>query len=114
MDAVVNRTWREIDDYQPRPGDLAIFKRDGKDPTRGEEGHVERVEERRGILVTSIGGNVGDAVVRRMWSIEHDDGPDALVGWIVRAQGLTDEEREMIEANVQASTQRFIRASLGS
>jgi hypothetical protein len=112
-DAVTARTWREIDDYIPQPGDLAVFKRDGSDPRFGSEGHIERVEERHGIMITSIGGNVNNAVTRRTWAIDHLDDDSDLVGWIVRT-GLSQKERELVEANTNASLKRFAGATLGA
>ena len=109
-DAVIARTWREASDYEPSPGDLAIFKRDGKDPRLGAEGHVERVERCDANSVTTIGGNVGDQVVRHVLSLGTPD----LVGWIVRHESaLTDEDRALVEANTATSIKRFVGATLG-
>jgi hypothetical protein len=97
-DAVVHRTWREFGQYVPQPGDLAIFKRGGKNPVLGEEGHVERVEvspDSSGTL-TTIGGNVGDRVARREWRIGEEKRGEELVGWICRT-GLTEAEREQVK-----------------
>lgn len=110
-DAVIARTWREASDYEPSPGDLAVFRRDGKDPRLGAEGHVERVERCDGNSVTTIGGNVGDQVVRHVLSL---DAPD-LIGWIVRHESaLTNEERALVEANTTTSLKRFVGATLGA
>lgn len=84
-DAKDARTWHEVGAYVPRPGDLAVFKRGGKDPRNGVEGHVERVASVLSDgMFESIGGNVGDAVARRRWRIEEQSASEALVGWIVR------------------------------
>jgi CHAP domain len=97
-DAVLAKTWREFGSYIPQPGDLAIFKRDGRDPRAFGEGHVDRVEvspDASGVI-TTIGGNVGDAVVRRTWRIGEEARGNELVGWICRA-GLTKDDRVQVD-----------------
>jgi hypothetical protein len=96
-DAVIARTWRELD-YVPRPNDLAIFKRNWNNPRTFGEGHVEFVEvlpDESGTL-TTIGGNVGDTVVRRTWRIGEEARGHELVGWIKRS-GLSEEDRARTE-----------------
>jgi len=112
-DAVTAKTWREFGSYIPQPGDLAIFKRGGKDPRIGEEGHVERVEvspDSSGLL-TTIGGNVGDAVVRRTWRIGEERPGNELVGWICRS-GITDEDRVLTEVAQRHSLREAVRVML--
>lgn len=112
-DAVIARTWREFGSYVPQPIDLAIFKRGGKDPRAGEEGHVERVElspDSSGLL-TTIGGNVGDAVVRRTWRIGEERPGNELVGWICRS-GLTEEDRALTEVAQRHSLREAVRVML--
>lgn len=113
-DAVIARTWREAD-YVPQPGDLAVFKRDDLDPRAGVEGHVERVEVSPDAIgvITTIGGNVGNSVVRRTWRIGEEKRGNELVGWIVRSgTALSADERATIEANTEASLKRFLGATL--
>lgn len=95
-DAIGAGTWREAEGFVPSPGDLAIFMRQGKDPRRGDLGHVERVvvpPDERGDVET-VGGNVGDAVVRRRWPLGRQGPDDRLVGWVVRTERRTLEPRE--------------------
>lgn len=64
--------------YVPRIGDLAIYMRDGNNPTLGGIGHVARVcaeVDGQGVYET-IEGNVGDRVTR----VRHKHGD--TVGWI--------------------------------
>jgi len=113
QDAMVSERWREIE-YVPNPGDLAIFKRDGKDPRRGEEGHVDRVvkfTEDDG-KAESIGGNVGDAVVKRTWKIGEQKPGDELVGWIAR--GPIDDMKKEIEDNTFFSLDKIARGIEGA
>lgn len=77
-DALEAGTWREPGAYVPQPGDLAIFKRLGEDPRAGGRGHVGRVKSAQGRRVTTIDGNVNDAVSE----VERDMGE--VLGWIVR------------------------------
>lgn len=65
-------------DYQPRPGDLAIFGRSGQNPLRGGLGHVARVERFDGATYTTVDGNHGNRVAR----VERSLPDPALVGWI--------------------------------
>lgn len=66
-------------DYTPRPGDLAIFKRDGQDPRKGGLGHVARVEKVEGGTFTAIDGNsAGDKVARVVRPMTDA----ALVAWV--------------------------------
>lgn len=97
-DAALTHLWHEFGEYVPRPGDLAIFKRGGKDPRAFGEGHVEFVEvapDSSGLL-TTIGGNVNDAVVRRVWRIGEESRGNELVGWICRT-GITKEDRAQVD-----------------
>ena len=64
---------------RPLPGDLAIFRRAGQDPTLGGAGHVGRVERIEGGVLVSIDGNHNDAVAR----VERRLDDPALVGWIL-------------------------------
>lgn len=101
-DARRDKTWREVGAYVPLPGDLSVFRRGGKDPKRGEEGHVERVVSvSEDGTIESVGGNVGDVVVRHRWKPEDRPEGEELVGWIVRSapaaapsKKLTAAERE--------------------
>lgn len=114
-DAVTERTWREFGSYIPQPGDLAILKRDGSDPRAFGEGHVERVEvspDSSGTL-TTIGGNVGDAVVRRTWRIGEEARGHELVGWIKRS-GLSEEDRVRTEVVQKHSLREAVRVMLGA
>ena len=114
-DAVTARTWREFGSYIPQPGDLAIFRRDGNDPRAFGEGHVERVEvspDSSGTL-TTIGGNVGDAVVRRTWRIGEEVRGHELVGWIKRS-GLSEEDRVRTEVAQKHSLREAARVMLGA
>lgn len=76
-DARAFGTWRDPS-YRPRPGDLAIFKRNGGDPRFQGEGHVGRVETVDGDTYTTIDGNHGDAVARVSRRFDAAD----LVGFI--------------------------------
>lgn len=77
-DALDAGTWREPGAYVPLPGDLAIFGRAGEDPRAGGRGHVGRVARVVGRTVTTIDGNVDDAVSE----VEREAG--SVLGWIVR------------------------------
>lgn len=77
-DAIEAGTWREVGSYAPQSGDLAVFGRAGEDPRRGGRGHVGRVRLAQGRRVTTIDGNVNDAVSEA----ERDVGD--VLGWIVR------------------------------
>lgn len=108
-DARASGRWYEVDDYVPKPGDLAIFRRGAKDPRRGEEGHVERVAvapDATGSL-TTIGGNVGDAIVRRTWRIGQEEIGHELVGWIAR--GPIDDLRKEVDGAVFLSLDKLAR-----
>ena len=64
-DARAADAWRPAGaGYQPQPGDLAVFARDGQSPLTGGAGHVGRVESSTVDTVTSIDGNVGDRWAR--------------------------------------------------
>ncbi len=64
-DARAVGAWHPMgDDYAPRHGDLAIFARNGHDPTHGGLGHVGRVESSTVDTLTTIDGNHGDAWAR--------------------------------------------------
>lgn len=76
-DARTFGTWRDLT-YTPKPGDLAVFKRNGADPRLGGEGHVGRVESVAGSGYTSIDGNHNDRVARVVRSFGDPD----LVGFI--------------------------------
>jgi CHAP domain len=76
-DAVASTTSRSPS-YRPRRGDLAIYARDGSNPTQGGLGHVGRVSaelDDQGQYET-IEGNHGGAVAR----VKHTFGD--TVGWI--------------------------------
>ena len=112
-DAVIAKTWREFGAYIPQPGDLAIFMRGGKDPRAFGEGHIDRVEvspDASGVT-TTIGGNVGDAVVRRTWRIGEEQRGNELVGWICRS-GLTDQDRVQVEVAQRHSLREAVRVML--
>jgi hypothetical protein len=112
-DAVIARTWREVGDYVAQPCDLAIFKRNRSDPRAYGEGHVERVEvspDASGSL-TTIGGNVGNAVVRRTWRIGEEERGNELVGWICRS-GLTNEDRIRTEVAQQHLLREMTRVMI--
>jgi hypothetical protein len=122
-DARAEGMFREVEGYTPSPGDLAIFKRSGKDPRRGEEGHVGRVLEApdgAGRFKT-IDGNAGDAVreVERCLAVAPDG--EELVGWIVRTGPafvftpamLTPEERGQVMNAVEQSLDTAARGICG-
>lgn len=71
-------TLREVLAYDPRPGDLAIWRRGGQDPRHGGLGHVGRVETISEDWIATIDGNHGDKVAR---VLRRQDDPD-LVAWI--------------------------------
>jgi hypothetical protein len=77
-DALEASTWRELGSYAPQPGDLAVFGRAGEDPRVGGRGHVGRVARVLSRTVTTIDGNVNDAVRE----VEREVGE--VLGWIVR------------------------------
>lgn len=68
--------------YNPRPGDLAIFRRDGEDPRTGGHGHVGRVVNFDGpaLRFETVEGNHGGRVAR----VTHEVTDPALVGWVGR------------------------------
>lgn len=66
------------DGYQPRPGDLAIFKRDGQNPLQGGLGHVARVEAHRDGMLSTIDGNHEDGVMRVTRTMPRPE----LVAWV--------------------------------
>lgn len=112
-DARASGRWHEMDDYAPKPGDLAIFKRGGKDPRRGEEGHVERVvvaPDATGSL-TTIGGNVNDRVSKRTWRIGQEEKGHELVGWIAR--GSIDDLRKEVDGAIFLSLDKLMRDNGG-
>lgn len=65
--------------FKPKVGDLAIFIRNGHNPTKGEEGHVARlsIEPDENGHYETLDGNHNDSVCK----VSHQIGPD-LVGWI--------------------------------
>lgn len=112
-DAQEAGTWQEVGQFEPSPGDLAIFMREGKDPRRGDLGHVERVvlpPDLRGEVET-VGGNVGDAVVRRNFRLDRQSPDERLVGWIVRTERreLDPRERETAAGAVALSLDGIAR-----
>lgn len=80
-DARALGTWRPRGDgYIPQRGDLVISARAGGDPTRGGQGHVERVVHvsyTEPIWIETIGGNEGNEWTRAPYTI----GPD-LRGYV--------------------------------
>jgi hypothetical protein len=64
--------------WRPRPGDLALWRRAGGDPSRGGTGHVARVLSVSETGFRCIDGNSQDAVVETA----HTWGEPSLVGWI--------------------------------
>lgn len=84
-DARRSGAWREVGEYSPLAGDLAIYKRSGQDPRhQGHLGHVGRVEvpppDAAG-RYTTIDGNSGPGGYR-VARVEHHLPEAALVGWI--------------------------------
>lgn len=79
-DARAAGTWRDVSSgYQPRPGDLALYRRAGGDPRNpGNTGHVVRVASGvTGGHFEGIGGNESNAVRWALRSMKDAD----LVGW---------------------------------
>lgn len=76
-DASASGTLRGLD-YDPQPGDLAIFSRDGQSPLKGGLGHVARVELVTADTFVTIDGNHGDRVAR----VVRQRSDPALVAWI--------------------------------
>lgn len=75
-------TWRDVSSgYQPKPGDLAFYRRAGGDPRQPfNQGHVVRVSEHPdGSHFGAIGGNESNAV---RWALRSLQNPD-LVGFRV-------------------------------
>lgn len=71
-------------DYEPNPGDLVIFGRDGHDPRQGGEGHVGRVERYGDGELVTIEGNSRNAVRRVTRVMTQLDAREPIVGWIAR------------------------------
>lgn len=73
-------TLRSMVDYDPQPGDLAVFGRNGQDPRLGGVGHVAFFEQREDAEhFASVDGNHGTKVARvagRRFDARE------LVGWI--------------------------------
>jgi hypothetical protein len=108
-DARANGRWRERS-YMPNPGDLAIYKRGGKDPRRGEEGHVDRVIRvamKDSELIEVVGGNVGDRVTQRTIDLGAEKPGEELVGWIAR--GPIDDIKENVDAAIYSSLDGMAR-----
>jgi hypothetical protein len=104
-------TWREVDAYDPQPGDLAIFARAGEDPKQGGRGHVGRVArapDSVGCFAT-IDGNVNDAITQVARQIDLD--ADPVLGWIVRTErrGLDAQEIAQVSGAVAVSLDRMAR-----
>lgn len=78
-------TWRPYGALDPSPGDLVIYKRGGKDPRVGGEGHVDRVVSCVDGVLDVVGGNVNNAVTRRTIKIGSEPNGEEIVGWIVRS-----------------------------
>jgi hypothetical protein len=100
---------REVGAYKPRPGDLAIFARNGQDPRRGGLGHVGRVESfdaKRGSFVT-IDGNHGSTVAR----VERTFA--GLVAWIELPHREARAERWDAPAEVLGNVVRVSDAASG-
>lgn len=74
-----SKAWRDIG-YDPKPGDLAIYRRAGESPRRGGRGHVRTVIQRKGNRYLGIGGNEGNRVAMA-W---HPIANPRLEGWIAR------------------------------
>lgn len=64
--------------YRPIPGDLAIWKRAGADPSKGGQGHVGRVAAVYGYGFDAIEGNHLDQIAE----VEHSLDGDDLIGFI--------------------------------
>lgn len=112
-DARAAGLWREVDDHAPLPGDLVIYKRGGKDPRRGEEGHVDRVVACRDGVLDVVGGNVDDAVRLRRFRLGEEERGNEVVGWIVRG-GLTADDRVRVEGAVALSLDGLARGTVGA
>lgn len=88
-DARRDGTLREVEAYEPQPGDLAVFGRAGQDPRRGGLGHVGRVERVAGDLLVTIDGNHGTHVAR----VERSLADPALVAWVEYPRRAAPPER---------------------
>lgn len=79
-DARAAGTWRDIaEGYEPAPGDLVVYRRDGQDPRRGGLGHVGYVAGSEGGVLLSVEGNKGDRVADVRTLLPEP----AIVGWVV-------------------------------
>ena len=87
-DAVASGAWRSRESgYVPSPGDLAVFRRGGHDPTTGGLGHVAIVEQFAGPPYVTVGGNESDEVRMTQRDLTKETDGNELVGWI--ASGLS-------------------------
>lgn len=111
-DAYARGMWSPLDGgARPLPGDLAIFRRGGQDPTLGGFGHVGRVESLVGDDLTTIDGNHGDAVARVVRSLRDP----ALLGWILLPRVTTGIPLDALARGAaEAGLDRETREALGA
>jgi len=82
-DAVASGAWRpRSSGYVPSPGDLALFKRGGHDPTAGGLGHVAILKSFTGPMYVTIGGNEFNSVKQTDRDLSHEVDGNECVGWI--------------------------------
>lgn len=79
-DARALGTYRDArSDYRPKPGDAAVYKRNGQDPrTPGMQGHVRTVTWVGGVTYEAFGGNEANTWGRGIYRTDDED----LVAWI--------------------------------
>lgn len=77
-DAKARDKWRGPAE-RPELGWLAVWRRNGKDPLRGQEGHVGRVSRIGSDTFATIEGNVGNTVDEVLHTYVETD----LRGWVV-------------------------------
>lgn len=107
-DAYAANTWEPVG-HVPVPGDLAIFRRDGQDPTLGGSGHVGRVERVDGDRFSCIEGNYEHRVAR----VERSRNDPDLVGW-VRCSPMPDavSMADLARGALAAGLDRMAREAL--
>lgn len=84
-DARAQDAWHPAGDgYAPKPGDLAVFKRDADDPTKGGKGHVGRVETPPDAAgdFRSLEGNYYGGPIAKVARVNRSATSSGLVGWI--------------------------------
>lgn len=105
--------WQPVGDYVPAPGDLAVFRRNGQDPTKGGEGHVARVETSPDVhgFYTTIGGNEDHRVARTKRTVKDPE----LLGWIRYPRPTPDvpSTEDIARGAVAAGLDRAAREALG-